>query len=330
MMDDHGKQKINAAYSFGGEAYVTKVVSEFAGVPISHYADVDFYGMCEIVDAIGGIEVDVPVDVIDEEYTDTHIYAGVQTINGEQALQLCRARHAYDAYGDGDLFRAANQRMVISAILKKILQQDPITMVNTINALASSVNTDLDISTLLDLANQFRGMNTATDIMSGMNPTEGELIDGVWWEISNNAAWQKMMQRVNSGLPPYESAEQDETRGIAASVDKIPDQGAVGAAAAATGGETLDYSGSVLVLNASEVSGVAGTAADHLRSLGFTADADNASSPSSASSIVYAAGQRSRALAVAAALGWTVTPAENDGTYEMTTDVIAVLGTDAV
>jgi LCP family protein required for cell wall assembly len=119
------KEKINAAYSLGGPSCCVSTVSQFAGVNISHYAEVDFDSFCDIVNTIGGIEVDVPVDVYDPEYTGADIKAGVQTLDGDQALQLCRARHAYDKYGDGDLYRAANQRAVIAAIMRKIMKMDP-------------------------------------------------------------------------------------------------------------------------------------------------------------------------------------------------------------
>ena len=55
-MGVNGQEKINAAYSFGGAAYATKVISDFAGVPISHYAEVDMDGMAAVVDAVGGIQ----------------------------------------------------------------------------------------------------------------------------------------------------------------------------------------------------------------------------------------------------------------------------------
>lgn len=71
-----------------------------AGVDISHYAEIDFDGFKEIVDALGGVEVDVPME-INDNMAGGYVSAGLQTLNGDQALILCRARHAYDEYGDG-------------------------------------------------------------------------------------------------------------------------------------------------------------------------------------------------------------------------------------
>ena len=114
----HGTQKINAAYAFGGASLAVDTVSELAGVPISHYAEIDFDGFKAVVDALGGIEVDVPME-INDDMAGGHVDAGLQTLNGEQALILCRSRHNYDDIGNGDAIRAANQRLVLLPSWKK-------------------------------------------------------------------------------------------------------------------------------------------------------------------------------------------------------------------
>lgn len=219
-MDEHGNQKINAAYAFGGAAYATKVVSEFAGVPISHYAEVDLDRFIAIVDQVGGVTVNLPVPVHDPEYTQLDLPAGVQTLNGTEAALLCRCRHGYDEYGDGDRFRAANQRMVFSEVIKKVLRSDPATIASTVSTMADSVTTDMSVESILDLALQMQSLDVEKDISTGMEPTEGELINGTWYEICLVDEWQKMMTRVNKGLSPYDEkeGEHDSTAGIAGGV----------------------------------------------------------------------------------------------------------------
>ncbi|WP_246824619.1 LCP family protein, partial [Olsenella sp. HMSC062G07] len=141
-LGSYGEQKINAAFAFGGPAYATQVISQFSGVSISHYAQIDMDGMAQAVDAVGGVTVNLPTPVKDPQYTGLDLPAGEQTIDGRTAALLSRARHAYDAYGDGDLYRAANQRAVIMAVMKKVLASDPVTMVNTINTMAGMIKTD--------------------------------------------------------------------------------------------------------------------------------------------------------------------------------------------
>ncbi len=219
-MDSHGQQKINAAYSFGGGAYATKVVSIFSGVPISHYAEVDLDRFIDIVDQVGGVTVNLPVPVYDPEYTQLDLPAGEQTLSGYDAALLCRCRHGYDKYGDGDVFRAANQRMVFSEVIKKVLNSDPATIASTVTTMADSVTTDMNVASILDLAMQMKSLDIENDIMTGMEPTDGALINGTWYEICLVDNWRKMMMRVDKGLPPYDEAmgEHDSTSGVAGSI----------------------------------------------------------------------------------------------------------------
>ena len=346
---DGGKQKINAAYSIGaakkdkgedtsGAAYTVETISKFAGVPITHYAEIDFDQFVSVVDTIGGIDVNVPVDVIDPKYTGADIKAGQQTINGEQALQLCRARHAYDKYGDGDVYRAANQRMVIGAILKKILASDPATITNTVNTLAGSVSTDLSVQDILSLATTFRGFDMNTNMYSGMEPTNSKIINGTWYEICDTKAWQKMMTRVNQGLSPYESESEDSALGVAGAgtATKNADGSTGAATSASTTGSSAsdssaatDHSGTVEVLNGAGVNGLAGRVASSLSKQGFDTKAATADSYDySTTRIIYVGDEnKAKAQAVAESLGLSNVRAD-DGTYSGEADVVVVLGQD--
>ena len=340
---DGGKQKINAAYPIGaakkdkgedtsGAAYTVETISKFAGVPITHYAEIDFDQFVSVVDTIGGIDVNVPVDVIDPKYTGADIKAGQQTINGEQALQLCRARHAYDKYGDGDVYRAANQRMVIGTILKKILQSDIGTITNSVNTLSSSVTTDLSVTDILTLATQFQGFDMAKDLYSGMEPTDSKYVNNTWYEICQTSAWQKMMKRVNQGLSPYESENEDTTLGFAGSGTATKNEGASTTSSSTTGGSSdaeTDYSGTVEVLNGAGVSGLAGRVASTLNSKGFEATSGTADSYDySTTRIIYVGEEnKAKAQAVADTLGLS-TVKKDDGTHAGEANVVVVLGAD--
>ena len=329
-MGEHGEQKINSAYSFGGPSYITEVVSDFAGVEISHYAEIDFEQFTSIVDTIGGVEVTLPKAVHDE-LAEIDLPAGTQVINGAQALGLCRARHAYDEYGGGDFFRAANQRMVIASIVKKVLKLDPFSITGTISELAGSVTTDLSVTDILSLAGQFMNLDTDNDIDSGQTPTISEQIGGIWYERPDEAAWKEMMERVEAGKTPYSDPSQDFTAGIAGSVGN-------GTQADDADSDTSDdkktvepvFEGSVLALNGASVSGLAGNKATVLKGAGFTAAADNArESGVTTSKIYYNTGKEAAALGVAQTLGIDkANVSQNDGTYSTDYDVVVVLGTD--
>ena len=325
-MGEHGEQKINTAYSYGGPAYMVECVSKLTGVRIAHYAELDFEQFVSIVDTIGGIEVTLPVAVYDMQYACVDLPAGTQTLNGVEALGLCRTRHAYDAYGGGDFYRSANQRMVIAAIVKKVLASDPATLTTTVSQIAESVTTDLSVADILSLAAQFRNLDTDRGVFAGQLPTTSEYINGGWYEIVNEESLRSMMTRVNQGLPPYADDSEDFTAGVAGSVGIYGNSGEID-----LGSLEPDFSGSVLVLNGTSTSGLAGSAASILKGQGFSCTADNAESTGYETSvIVYNGGSTAaaRALAVRDALGLDVEITRNDGTYSNEEDVVIVLGAD--
>lgn len=211
-IEGYGPNKINAAAAYGGAALTVTTIEEFAGVEISHYVSIDFDGFKAAVDALGGIEVDVPMTIDDDE-AGGYVAAGLQTLNGDQALILCRSRHAYDDYGSGDYYRMANQRLVLGAIAKKLLSSDLVTMASTISAMSDYITTDLEMEDIIEIATQMRGMDTDEDIYSAMNPTTSAQINGIWYEVCDVEAWQTMMERVDAGLMPYEDEERNKNDG---------------------------------------------------------------------------------------------------------------------
>lgn len=332
-MGENGIQKLNAAHAIGGPAYTIEVVSEFAGVPISHYAEIDFDGFKTIVDSLGGVEVDVPME-IDDEMAGGYVPAGPQTLNGEQALILSRSRHAYDDYGDGDAYRAANQRMVIGAIAKKLLASDPATIATTVTALCDYVSTDMKVGDIVAVANSLRGMDPSK-VYSTMNPTTSLNQDGIWYEVNNNEAWKAMMQRVDKGLPPtIDAADSANNGGVTdgtlssdyiaqATKESMGNPGYAGSG-------SLASSASIDVRNGSGISGAASVASARLESAGFsvasTGDAD--SFDYGTTLIVYEDdSQASLAQELADALG-AGTIMKNDGSFNFSGSFLVILGTD--
>lgn len=216
-LGEYGTQKINAAFTFGGPALAIEKVEELAGVDISHYAEIDLDGFAAIVDSVDGVDVDLPVDVYDPNYTGLDLKAGEHHLDGQTAALLGRTRHAYDSYGAGDYYRTGNQRMLIQALASKILSSDLLTIANTVRVASAYVTTDMDVSSIINLATWFAGMK-AEDITTGLCPTQGSLEDGIWYEVVIEPDWTRMMNRVRAGLSPYESADQDITAGVVGQV----------------------------------------------------------------------------------------------------------------
>lgn len=326
-MGEYGQQKLNAAHSIGGASYTVETVSKLAGVPITHYAEINFDGFKDIVDALGGVEVDVPM-TIDDEDAGGHVDEGLQTLNGDQALILCRARHAYDEFGDGDRYRAANQRLVLSAIAKKILTSDAATMVGSVQALSQYVTTDLEITDILSIAQSMRGLDPEKDIYTAMEPTTSAYINGGWYEYLDAKAWKTMMSRVDQGLPPTEEDEIDETSGtVLATTGSGAVEGEKKNAAPTTSNEKK--SSTVVVKNGNGLAGAGAEAAEKLEACGYTVETGNADSFDYTQTIViYERGdQATEARAIANAIG-VGKAQQNTGEYVFDGDFLVVLGAD--
>ena len=197
-IDGYGTQKINAAHAYGGAEGVVKAVNDLCGVQISHYAEVSFESMQQLVDAVGGVEVNVPDRIDDPKAGDEVIEPGLQTLNGAQALTFCRSR----AFPDGDFTRMRHQRIFIAALARTVLDStDAATIVPLVNGLADMVVTDLSVSDIVALANTMRGMDT-DKIWSANVPSTTAMIDGVSYVIADEDELAEMMERVNAGEDP--------------------------------------------------------------------------------------------------------------------------------
>ncbi len=305
-------QKINNAYSIGGVAKTIEVISEFAGVPISHYATIDMSGLAAMVDALGGVEVDVPYEIDDEEYTG-HLDAGLQTLNGEQALIFARSRHAYDDYGDGDRYRAAHQRLLIAAIAEKLMNSSPIDMVNAIDTVANYIDTDFTLDEIVNLALAMRGIDVENNVYSTMNPTIPTYENETWYEIPDDDEWARIMAQVDAGEKP------DSDSGYVSVTDDInnPDHGAGDAAVEDTSVVVRDASGGL-----ASSSDVVAT----LQANGWNAtDGGAANIALDATVVVYGSTtEAANAQAIADLLGATCEAAGT--TWSLTGDIMVVLG----
>lgn len=325
-MGEYGQNKLNAAHAIGGAALTVETVSKLAGVPISHYAEINFDGFKDIVDALGGVEVDVPME-IDDEDAGGHLDAGLQTLSGDQALILCRSRHAYDEFGDGDSYRAANQRLVLSAIAKKILAADVGTMASTVQALSQYVTTDLEITDIVGLAQTMQGLDPSTDIYSAMEPTTSEYINDIWYEINNVSEWKTMMSRVDQGLPPTDEDVVDEMSGT---VLATTGSGETHSSTNEDGTQkTTKHTGNVAVRNGNGITGAGTEATTRIETLGYTVESGNADTFDYPKTLVIYddASKASQAKDIASALG-VGTAMVNDGSYVFEADFLVVLGAD--
>ncbi|MEV3859695.1 LCP family protein [Streptomyces sp. NPDC050095] len=114
----HGKNKINAAYALGGAPLLTRTVEQATGLHLDHYAEINFLGLVDVVDSLGGVTICVPDGGLHDEKSGADFDAGCQHMDGVQALQYARARYSDP---QGDLGRVKRQRQLVDAIADKAL-----------------------------------------------------------------------------------------------------------------------------------------------------------------------------------------------------------------
>ena len=315
-----GMDKINAAFAYGGPVGAVNAVENFAGVDISHYAEINFESFCSLVDALGGVEVDVPIE-IDDPDAGGYVPAGVQVLDGEHALIFCRSR----ATIIGDYQRQANQRIFLQAVASKVLASDPGTMLNAINAIAASVSTDMNVDEIYSIANSLKGL-TPNDIYTYTVPSEPELIDGVSYIVPDEEAWTEMMSIIDSGGLPDEQVW--DIAGV------IPDEYNAAAnadGAAASSDLNIDYTQyPITVRNGGGIEGSASAVADRLASAGYQInDTGNTSQFVYDDTLVIYNDAADLAVAndIVRILG-VGTPVESAGRYEFDGRLMVVVGSD--
>lgn len=199
--EDGSLKKINAFYNYGPGRLVS-VVSEFAGVDIAHYVEVDFNGVVDVVDALGGVTVNVPETYSTGTYT---FNKGEMTLDGEQALAYARER--YHVSG-GDFGRAQAQRQIVTAVVEEVLACGPTEMPFLITQLAESISTDLSVPDIIGYALHIGQSGSPLTIYSAIAPSYAHNVGGVSYVATMYDEWRALMQRADAGLDPNdESAE---------------------------------------------------------------------------------------------------------------------------
>ena len=120
-------KKLNNAYHHGGFTQTMEEVSRLLGIPVDHYVTVDLQAFVELVDAINGVDFDIPVDMdYDDDWQDLHIHfpKGLRHLDGKEALQVVRWRQNNDGtgYATADIGRIGTQQEFLKAVARQALQ----------------------------------------------------------------------------------------------------------------------------------------------------------------------------------------------------------------
>ena len=197
--------KLNSSYNNGGTEKLRSNIEDMLGVPVDFYVSVDLKGFIALIDQIGGVDFDVPEDMnYDDPYQDLHIHfkAGLQHLNGQQAMEVVRFRHNNDNTGysgQQDLGRIGTQQAFLKTVAQKLMKLE------NVPAMAETflkyVKTDLTLGNLMWLANQALSMGGMDAISFATLPGDGS----GWYKGMSVYALDPEQGRemTNSMLSPY-------------------------------------------------------------------------------------------------------------------------------
>ncbi|WP_030572666.1 LCP family protein [Streptomyces aureocirculatus] len=180
-----GRQtKLNAAYAEDGPELLVRTVEANTGLRIDHYAEIGFGGFAKIVDAVGGVEMNIPTAFKDKK-SGADFEAGKQTLNGEEALAFVRTRYALPG---SDLDRTKNQQKFLAALASQAATpgtvMNPFKLYPTMGAGLDTLIVDKDMG-LMDVASMFWAMKGVT---GGAGKSMNMPISG---SAGSNLVWDK-------------------------------------------------------------------------------------------------------------------------------------------
>lgn len=297
----YGTAKINKAYQEGGVPLTIQTVEQTVGISINHYAEIDISGFKAVVDSLGGVWVDVDVEIDDPKAAAAnkgragqHIDPGYQLLDGNHAIVYVRSRD----FPDADFTRMRHQQEFFKALAKQALAAENIfKLPATAKTAAGYVMTDMSLGDVVDALLSLKGMDT--------NALETTTLRGEWispYVYTDEEYKKQIISRMQAGLP-FDGAS------TPAGVVLPPDV-------------TVD------VRNGMGNSGVADEASALLQAAGFDVqNVGNAKQFDYGETVIVYSDLKDAAQAVADTLG-TGRLIQDDGTWLRETDVLVVIGGD--
>lgn len=179
----YGYDKINHAYAFGGHEMTLAAVEKIVGVPVTHYVLIDTSAFERIVDAVGGVDINVEKRMHYEDPWDDNgglvidLQPGEQHMTGAQAIQYVRYRD-----GEGDIGRIARQQHFMRALLAQFLSPQVIPrLAAVVDEVKNAVETDLSTRQLLTLAKRMKDIEAGGMTMQMVIGTPAYLGDISYW-----------------------------------------------------------------------------------------------------------------------------------------------------
>ncbi len=202
--------KINSLYNYGETPEKTvEAVNKLTGLDLEYYIIVDTEALIKLVDTIGGLEYDVPIDMdYDDPSQDLYIHLskGQQKLTGAQVEQLVRFRHNNNGstypyeYGLEDHGRSKTQRNVIIALAKQTIKLKNVTEIsNIIDIFKEYVDTNLNLDSVKDYLPYAINMNMS-NVKVGRLPGADDTVSGVWFFFHDEEETEKLVNELFYGI----------------------------------------------------------------------------------------------------------------------------------
>ena len=178
-----GYDKINAAYAYGGVALTESTVENFLGIDIDHYVQIDTNSFVKIIDAIGGVDIDVEKRMFYEDPWDDNgglvidLYPGQQHMDGKTAVTYVRYRDS-----EGDIGRVKRQQAFMAACMEKVTSPEIVPRIpKIVREVIDAVETDMSLRQLLELAGALKA--------AAQNGLETDMVPGYPLYIDDISYW---------------------------------------------------------------------------------------------------------------------------------------------
>ncbi|MGM0502141.1 MAG: LCP family protein, partial [Bacillota bacterium] len=196
---DGGYHKINAAYAYGGLELTQSTVSDFLGVDIDYYLEIDYNDFVALVNAVGGVKINIAKDLFYQDQAaglNINLKKGIQELSGAEALEYVRFRQD----NLGDIGRIARQQKFLAAVIDKLLSARTILkMPQIINQLKNTVETNISGADFLATAAVFRDFNLKK---IKMNTLPGKVADvnGISYWLTDDSQMTMVLDSLNFNL----------------------------------------------------------------------------------------------------------------------------------
>jgi len=197
-------KKINAAYAVGGKGNIDQLKTEIRylmGFEVDNYIVVNLDAFEEIIDALGGVKIDVQRDMhYEDPYQDLyiHIEKGEQILNGEEAIGFVRYRKGY---AEGDLGRVKAQQQFIEALAKQVATPATVGKLPKLSSIIlENMTTDLTTGELIWFGTKALELNMAEDLTMHILPGEARTVNGLSYYVPKK---KELLEIVNNHFNPY-------------------------------------------------------------------------------------------------------------------------------